>query len=257
MEALYVILPILRIQDWAVLLDLKDAYLHVPGAPSVQETVWVSSTKTKLTCTRSWSFGLKDSPWVFLRIVATVIAHLRLQGIRDILLSDRLTASRRVPVAPPVPPSSHSSVGPGFGVHRHSAEAAVLTLQRMPVFLGASLDIPRFDRMSGGSAEWWLIQEHTASPTVPALLWQRVLGHLASFVDLVPNCRLLMRPLQLHFLRFVSPLSGSQSKLIPLVLRNQGSVGSLGVSGSASRREAFPPHSLVLTSDASQFGWGA
>ena len=46
--------------------------------------------------------------------------------------------------------------------------------------------------------------------------------------------------------------------------RNQlGSVCSLDISGSASRREAFlpppppPPHSLVLTSDASQSGWGA
>ena len=43
---------------------------------------------------------------------------------------------------------------------------------------------------------------------------------------------------------------------------NQGSVCSLGVSGSASRREAFippppPPHSLVLTTDASQSGWDA
>ena len=47
-------------------------------------------------------------------------------------------------------------------------------------------------------------------------MWQKVLGHLASIVDLVPNCRLLMRPLQLHSFDFFTPLSDSQSKLIPL-----------------------------------------
>ena len=82
-----------------------------------------------------------------------------------------------------------------------------------------------------------LIQELIASPSVPALLWQRVLGHLASFVDLVPNCRLLMRPLQLHFLRFFSPLSDSQSKLIPLSQEIKVLCAAWRSPVSASRRE--------------------
>ena len=139
-------------------------------------------------------------------------------GHPDILLSGRLAAGRRVPVAPPVPPSSHSSVGPELGFIIN-LKKSVLTSQRMPVYLGASLDIPRFitrpvERRVGALQS--LIQELTASLAAPALLWQRLLGHLASFVDLVPNCRLLMLPLQLHFLRFFSPLLDSQSKLIPL-----------------------------------------
>ena len=89
----------------------------------------------------------------------------------------------------------------------------------MPIYLGASLDIPRLivhpvERRVVALQS--LIQELTASWVAPALLWQRALGHLASFVDLVPNCRLLMRPLQLHFLRFFTPLSDSQQKPIPL-----------------------------------------
>ena len=64
-------------------------------------------------------------------------------GHPDIFLSGRLAARRRVPVAPPVTPSCHSSVGSEFGVHR-LFKFSVLTPQRMPVYLGASLDFPRW-----------------------------------------------------------------------------------------------------------------
>ena len=47
---------------------------------------------------------------------------------------------------------------------------------------------------SGSSARSY--RNLSASPSVPALLWQRALGpFLASFVDLVPICRFFMRPL--------------------------------------------------------------
>ena len=106
-----------------------------------------------------------------------------------------------------------------------------------------------------------LIQELTASPVAPALLWQKVLGHLVSFVDLVPNCRLLMRPLQLHFLRFFTPLSDSQSKLIPLTQEIKDLCAAWASPVRLLEGKPFfpppPPHSLVLTSDASLSGWGA
>ena len=41
------------------------------------------------------------------------------------------------------------------------------------------------------------IQELVVFPSVPAFLWQRVLGLLASLLVLVPYCRHLLRPLQL------------------------------------------------------------
>ena len=98
-------------------------------------------------------------------------------------------------------------------------EKSMLVPQRLPVYLGASLDIPKLivrpvERRV--EALQLLIQELVAAPFAPALLWQKFLGHLASFVYLVPNCWLLMRPLQLHFLQFFTPQLDPQSKLIPL-----------------------------------------
>ena len=120
----------------------------------------------------------------------------------------------------------------------------MLTPQRMPIYLGASLDIPRLiarpveHRVVTLQA---LIQELTMSWVAPALLWQRFLGHLASLVDLVTNCRHLMRPLQLHCLRFFTPLSDPQSEADSFDPGDQGFVRSLGVSGSSAGRESFLP----------------
>ena len=130
------------------------------------------------------------------------------------------------------------------------------------MYLGASLDIPRLiDRPVERRvvALQALIQGLTARWVAPALLWQRFLGHLASFVDLVPTCRFLMRPLQLHLLRLFTPLSDPQSKLIPLTQE----IKSLCVAWASpvhlleGNHFSPPTHVLVLTSDASRLGWGA
>ena len=81
MKTLNVILLNLRPHDCAVSIDLKDTYLHVPVHPQSRRLL-VFKFRDKTYVYKVLPFGLKDSPWVFLRVVATVIAHLRLQGIR-------------------------------------------------------------------------------------------------------------------------------------------------------------------------------
>ena len=260
METLNVILPELRPQDWAVSLDLKDAYLHVPIHPQSRRLLGFRF-QGKTYVYKVLPFGLKDSPWVFSRLVATVIAHLRLQGIRIFYyLDDWLIVAESQSVL-----QSHLRTtlqlvqNLGFIVN---LKKSVFTPQKMPVYLGASLDIRRLIARPVEPRVLVLqslIQELVASPTVPALLWQKVLGHLASLVDLVPNCRLLMRPLQLHFLRFFTPLLDSQSKLIPMSPEIKVLCAAWASPVRLLEGKPFspPPHSLVLTSDASQSGWGA
>ena len=104
-----------------------------------------------------------------------------------------------------------------------------------------------------------VIRDLTSGWLYSALLWQKFLGHLASFVDLVPNCRMLMRPLQLHFLRYFTPLTDPQDKLVPLspevkVLCRAWASPSRLLEGKPF---APPPHRLVISTDASGQGWGA
>ena len=59
----------------------------------------------------------------------------------------------------------------------------------------------------------WLIQELVSAGLAWTPLWQKFLCLFASLVDMVPNCRLFMRPLQLHlqqymyFNQFFDPVS--------------------------------------------------
>ena len=81
METLNVILPQPSASDWAVSIDLKDAYLHIPGHP--QSRRFLGFQFMDLTYQyKVLPFGLKDSPWVFTRVVATLVGHLRRLGIR-------------------------------------------------------------------------------------------------------------------------------------------------------------------------------
>ena len=104
-----------------------------------------------------------------------------------------------------------------------------------------------------------VFQDLSKGPLAPALFWQKFFGHLAGFVDFVPYCRLLMRPLQLHLLRDFTPLFDSQDLLVPLSSKFK----VLCVAWSSPSRllegklfAALPP-SLVITMDALGQGWGA
>ena len=179
METLNVILPNLRPQDWAVLIDMKDAYLHVPVHPQSRRLLGFKFLD-KTYVYKVLPFGLKDSPWVFSRIVATVIAHLRLQGIQIFCYLDDwlLIAESQSLLQSHLQATLQLAQSLGFIVNLKNL---VLTPQRMPIYLGASLDIPRLiaclvERRVVALQS--LIQELTASPTVPALLWQRPFGQL-------------------------------------------------------------------------------
>ena len=81
METLNVILPQLSASDWAVSIDLKDAYLHVPIHPSSRRFLGFQFLG-KTFQYKVLPFGLKDSPWVLTRVVATLVGHLRRLGLR-------------------------------------------------------------------------------------------------------------------------------------------------------------------------------
>ena len=81
METLNVILPQLSAKDWAVSIDLKDAYLHIPIHPESRRFLGFQFLNTTYQY-KVLPFGLKDSPWLFTRVVATLMGHLRRLGLR-------------------------------------------------------------------------------------------------------------------------------------------------------------------------------
>ena len=88
--------------------------------------------------------------------------------------------------------------------------------------------------------------------------WLRLLGYMASLVDLVPFCRLRMRPLQLHLLATFKPISRDLSVLIPI---DPVIVPHLAWWANPRNWASGTPFSVErrltsITTDASLLGWG-
>ena len=260
METLSSILPQLSSLDWAVSIDLKDAYFHVPIHRSSRRLLGFQFLNRVFQYV-ALPFGLKDSPWVFTRVVATVVEFLRKQGVRMFYyLDDWLIVAESKSLL-----LFHLSLvlrriqDLGFLVNWKKSS---LEPQRVPIYLGAVLDIPRGLARPAEHrvvALQKLVQELSSKRLVTARRWQVFLGHLASMVDLVPHCKLLMRRLQIYFLRFFSPVRDDQEKLIPLseeikVLVLEWASPSRLLEG---KRFVQRPPDITVTTDASTVGWGA
>ena len=74
METLASILPTISPQDWAVSLDLRDAYLHVPIHP-VSRRLLGFQYQNRTFQYQVLPFGLRDSPWVFTRLIYYQYIH--------------------------------------------------------------------------------------------------------------------------------------------------------------------------------------
>ena len=211
------VLPQLSKEDWAVTIDLQDAYLHVPIHPRSKHLLGFSLQGVCYQY-QVLPFGLRDSPWVFSRVIATLMAFLRQKGIRIFFYLDDwlLVAKSRILLESHLHTVLYVTRALGFLVN---VEKSFLTPSQLPSFLGAVLDIPNLLARPMEHrivALQCLIREVLACPAPPAMLWQKLLGHMASFTDLLPLCRLLMRPFQLQFLKFC-PQTILPSCRIPLL----------------------------------------
>ena len=245
MESLAAVLPHLHKDDWAVMLDLQDAYLHVPIYPSSRHLLCFTY-KDQVYQYQVLPFSLKDSPWVFTRLVAVVIASLRQSGIRIFHYLDDwlLVTNSRSLLELHLQKTQELTQRLGFLVN---LEKSSLTPSQILSYLRASLDIPRLlarplpHRVVALQS---LVQEITAHWFSPAKTV--FLGHLASFTDLIPLCRLFMRPLQLHFLKFFSSRRDIPSRHVPLSPQVKSLCLLWGSQEFLLQGKSFSPSPLLL-----------
>ena len=143
-----------------------------------------------------------------------------------------------------------------------NVEKSCLTPSQVAIYLGISLDTRvGLAYPSERRIERWLSisEEFLAGQAQPALLWLRLLGHLASLEKLVPYGRLRIQPIQ-----FQLRSGWSQTRDHPLIQVNldQGTRDSIlwwrthlslhkGIPLGSPLIEAF------LFTDSSAVGWGA
>ena len=260
METLRTILSSIVPPAWAASIDLKDAYLHVPVRPEHHKFLRFLYNDTLYEFV-VLPFGLSTAPRVFTRIAKTIGAALRRRGIMIfIYLDDWLVVGpSREETEAALQYTWRLTSDLGFIIN---TEKSHLIPSQVPTFLGASLDLRR--GLARPSEERLLNLRQCVSlflPAVvaPALAWLRLLGLMASMVDLVDFGRLRMRPIQLHLLSFYRPIRHQIHHLVPttpwLVPHLRWWLADANISQGRAFRP--PPPSVTVTTDASLLGWGA
>ena len=258
METPRSVLNSIRPGDWMVSLDLQDTYLQVPVHHDSRRFLrFVLDGKPfqfRVLC-----FGLTTAPQVFTRIMAPVSAILHRHGVRMLRYLDDWLILASSEIACLQSRDRLLAVCTELGIQVNLTKSSLVPSQSI-VYLGMEiLSLPFIARPTPTRAGNLirLIEEFLSTPSPPAFLWRRLLGHLSSLILHVPGGMIRMRLLQLclkdqwDFLDDQFQVSWS-----PLCREDL-----LWWSSQVQLREgvslSLPAPDISFFSDASDVGWGA
>ena len=141
-------------------------------------------------------------------------------------------------------------------------EKSSTTPTQSPIYLGAEILLDQGLVRPTGPRCQTLEEEVSlllAAQAAQAATWLRVLGLMASMVDLVPWCRLRMRPIQIHLLAFFRPSLRDLTVQVPVTPHIRPHLRWWLEGDCLTKGQVFPTPSpeVLLVTDASLEGWGA
>ena len=217
MDTMSKVLNLVKPKDWAISLDLTEAYLHIPLFPkhrkyNLRFCIAGQCFQWKCLC-----FGPTSAPRVFTKIVSVVAAHLRAQNIRlASYLDDWLAVNQiRRQLLQDREKCLNLLISLGFIINKEKSE---LIPKQQITYIGGlflfdqEIVTPTPDRIRKlESAVKNIYQGHNQAKD-----FLHLLGIIASCLELFPNARLFMRPIQLHLLCFWKPSSLDLEIRIPV-----------------------------------------
>lgn len=259
MDTMSTVLNLVKTGDWAISLDLKDAYLHIPIYPKHRKYLRFC-VKGVVYQFRALCFGPTSAPRVFTKLVSVAVAHFRQQGIRlAVYLDDwfglnqmkqMLIREREIVL--------NRLIDLGFIVNR---EKSNLIPQQQITYIGGlfkldlGLVLPTPERIVNLQRAVHNIMKGVAT----AHQYMKLLGMIASCLELIPNARLFMRPIQLHLLSVWNPIKMSLNHPIPctqtLVPHLKWWLHSANITRGRCLQQVQT--TVTITTDASMTGWGA
>lgn len=211
MTTIQSILPLLNRGAWMVTIDLKDAYFHIDIAPEHHRYLRFTLGHDHYQF-RALPFGISSAPRVFTKFMLAIISHLHSKGITVFpYIDDWLLVANSVATL-----SKHLKLTlhllHSLGVQVNWSKSHLEPCQRLQ-FIGAIIDstaartfLPT-DRAQKLTA---MITTLQSSRSQRAIYIQRLLGHMAAAIPVVPYVKLHMRLLQLDFQRQFKPHHHSQ-----------------------------------------------
>ena len=246
METLNVILPQLSANDWAVSIDLKDAYLHIPFHPLSRRFLGFQFMG-KTFHYKVLPFGLKDSPWVFYESSGHSCGSSSPIGSSSLLLSGRLASCSGIQGPFGDTSSYDPAVDSGPGVPSELEEVFPYPAETSVLFWGST----RHPEVVGSTFR----AQSVGSPGGDSGFHQGSFGYRPLVAEISrPPCQLRGPSPQLQAADEASsasssavfhPLGRSSGQACSLESRNQGVVQGVGLSFSPSRRETVYPASSI------------
>ena len=237
---------------------LQDAYLQVPVHHDLRRFLrFVVDGKPfqfRVLC-----FGLTTAPQVFTRIMAPVSAILHRHGVRMLRYLDDWLILASSEIACLQSRDRLLAVCTELGIQVNLTKSSLVPSQSI-VYLGMEIQsLPFIARPTPARANNLirLIEEFLSTPSPPACLWRRLLGHLSSLILLISGGMIRMRLLQFclkgqwDFLDDQFQVSWSPLCREDLLWWSKQVQLREGVSLS------LPAPDISFFSDASDVGWGA
>jgi hypothetical protein len=259
METLTMVTEAVQPGDWLASLDLKDAYFHVPIRPSHVRYLG-AKFQGKTYQFRCLPFGISTAPRVFTKVVAPLIALLRMMGIEVFPFLDDLLfkAKSKIVLAQNMRMGKQIFLNAGFIINMIKSEPEptqdiIHIGGRFRTDLGI-IQIPpdRIDKIKT------CLRPFRVGVSIPVRLILRLLGLMVSTLGVTQFARLRMRHLQMFLLNNWSPHGGrlDHCLMIPLWLMrhllwwNSDQHLLLGCPLNP------PSPQCTVTTDACMSGWG-
>ena len=261
METLPNILNFLGPGMWVASIDLKDAYLHIPVRP-MDQAFLCFSYQQQLFRFVAMPFGLSTAPRIFTRVTKTLAAFLRRKGIRIFMYIDDwlVVADSKARCHTDTLSVIHEAQSPRLDhksgkvqLHPHTNTSLSGSSVRPACRVGVPNEGETGDPYSYGLRSLPPAVGSGTGMAGPSGV------HGQYMVDLIPYCRLRMRPIQWHLLSFFRPSSHLYQTPVPIteVIRPQLLWWSREQNLSVGVRFPRPAPDVTLTTDASLTGWGA
>ena len=245
---------------WAVSLDLKDAFFHIPIHPRSRKFLRFVYHGT-IYQYRALPFGLSPAPWIFTMVVKEVQILAHRQGIFLHQYLDDWIIHHHCPKTLLAHLHWVLDLCKRLGLLVNLQKSELVPSQDF-VFVGyryktkLGMVYPTNERILKLRP---LLALFLDKPTQTAQLWQSLLGLLAATEKLVPFGRLHMRELQADLRSQWSAATGSPDQLVTLTAAGREAIIWWLSPDNLSRGSSFrpPPPSKHLFTDASTEGWGA
>ena len=257
MDSLNSVINLVQKGDWAISLDLKDAYMHIPIFPSHKRFLrfCIKGKCYQFTCL---CFGPTVAPRVFTKVIAVVAAHLRMQNIRLAVYLDDWFLVNQIKTLLMIDREKALNLFSKLGLLINLGKSALEPSQSV-VYIGAhfllgkGIVCPTQERIAK-------IKEACLNLRVgsSAQDYLHLLGLMASCIELVPNARLFIRPIQLHLLQFWKPAAMSLQRVIPFnkQLENHLQFWPRKENLLKGCNLCSQNSSRVITTDVSKIGYG-